>query len=218
MAQTPIDELIDAEALELLLQGNQGNPSSQTQSGPRKRLFNGDQPSQLTHDAFAEYYRQQWHLIAGHGDGQYVATRTPKDMNRIIQAIRQGSTRESILSEVRSTGASEEACMNSINLAARLLTMMKFGAVKHQAIPRHHINWDGGSLGDFVKDYLNVPPVLGCESIRLPKSFNAWSVELVGGIQVGFTDNLVDHLLLVEDDSKVLIFHHVCFLEYQTHG
>jgi len=214
MSHTSTDsELIDAHALELL----RGGSCTQGQSIPRKRLFNGDQPTQLAHDAFAEYYRQQWNLIAGHGDGQYVATQTPKDMDRVIERIRQGGTRGAILSDLRLTdpNASEEACLNSINLAARLITMMKFGVVKHQAVPRRHIHWDAGPLSNFVKDYWNVPPVLGCEPVRLPKSFNAWSVEMVGGIQVGFTDNIADHLLLVEDDSKVLIFHHASFLEYQ---
>ncbi|KAK0627397.1 hypothetical protein B0T14DRAFT_535243 [Immersiella caudata] len=159
-----------------------------------RRLFNGDRTAELTHDAFAEYYHQLWHLIAGHGDGQYVATQSPEELNRVVGLIRQGTARDAILFELRSTGAaSEEHCVNSINLAARLLTMIKFGVVQHQA------------------------PVLGCESTRLPKSFNAWTIEMIGGIRTGFTDNLADHLLLVEDDSKVLIFHHASFLEYQVH-
>ena len=58
-------------------------------------------------------------------------------------------------------------------------------------------------------------PTLSCEHVRLPKSFDAWSIEMVGGIEIAFTDNLADHLLLVEEDSKVLIFHHVSFLEVQ---
>jgi hypothetical protein len=205
MPHTPL-EPIDAYALELL---------DAVSSGQNNRLCNGDRTTELTHDAFAEYYRQQWHLIAGHGDGQYVATQTPEHLNHVVELIRQGTTREAILLELRSTGAPEEHCLNSINLAARLLTMMKFGVVKHQAVPRRHIHWDAGPLDDFVKDYLSTPPILGCESIRLPKSFNAWSIETIGGIQVGFTDNMADHLLLVEDDSKVLIFHHASFLEYQ---
>ncbi|KAL2171205.1 hypothetical protein VTG60DRAFT_3516 [Thermothelomyces hinnuleus] len=45
-------------------------------------------------------------------------------------------------------------------------------------------------------------------------SVDAWSIANVAGIEVAFTDNLVDHLRLVEDDTRLLIFQHASFLEY----
>jgi hypothetical protein len=52
--------------------------------------------------------------------------------------------------------------------------------------------------------------------VRLPKTFDAWAIERIGGISIQFTDNLADHLLLVNDDTTLLVFHHVAFLELQT--
>ncbi|KAK5656519.1 hypothetical protein OQA88_4496 [Cercophora sp. LCS_1] len=207
----PSLEFIDTHALELV-------ECFWHRSGSTKdRLFNGDRATQLSHETFREYYHQQWNLIAGHGDGQYVATSSPKDLVVLIDQIREGKARQDIMAELSaSTGAGEESCENSINLAARLLTMMKFGVVKHQAIPRRVLRWDEGDLDCFVKDYFDVTPALSFEHVRLPKAFNAWSIETIGGIQIGFTDNLADHLLLVEEDSKVLIFHHASFLESQA--
>ncbi|KAK4198528.1 hypothetical protein QBC40DRAFT_156709, partial [Triangularia verruculosa] len=55
---------------------------------------------------------------------------------------------------------------------------------------------------------------LECEAIKLPNSFDAWAVENLGGIMVGFTDNLADHLRLVRNGGAVLIFHHVSLLQF----
>ena len=38
----------------------------------------------------------------------------------------------------------------------------------------------------------------------------------MGGIKIRFDNNLADYLLLVKDDSKVLVIPYVSFLESQT--
>jgi hypothetical protein len=77
-------------------------------SGPRKRLFNGNQPSHLTHDAIADCL-----TIAINGISSQVM------MNCNIQAINQSGTRELILSESRSASALEEACAIWLRIATR---------------------------------------------------------------------------------------------------
>jgi hypothetical protein len=119
------------------------------------------------------------------------------------------------LREKMSADVSDEACYYSIDLAARLLLMVKIGVVKHQAIPRRCLAWTDGSLPEFVQGHFDEVPILNCDSVRLPKAFDAWSIATIGGIDIGFTDNLADYLLLVEDDTRVLIFHHASFLEWQ---
>ncbi|KAI1083068.1 hypothetical protein F5B20DRAFT_528415 [Whalleya microplaca] len=192
----------------------------QSESG-KQRLFNGDPVRYLTHDAYCKYCQQQWYLIAGHGDGRYVALRNDAEMEQLIHQIQNGRAREDILAGLKSQEinavsldqAREDACVNSINLAARLLLMLKFGVVKHEAVPKGYLSWEKGALADFVRDYFSSNPVLSCDRVRLPKTFNAWSLESIAGIEVNFTDNLADHLRLVDDDSKVLVFHHASFLE-----
>ncbi|KAK1463998.1 hypothetical protein CMEL01_12759 [Colletotrichum melonis] len=92
--------------------------------------------------------------------------------------------------------------------------MLKFGPVQGEAFPHHHLIWDTGCLRECIARYLDEGPRLDVKGVRLPKTFHAWSVVAIGGIQVEFTDNLADHLLLIEEESgiKVLIFHHVSFL------
>jgi hypothetical protein len=61
-------------------------------------------------------------------------------------------------------------------------------------------------------------PTVDCESTALGKTFDAWTVENEVGILVEFTDILADHLRLVKNDTTVLVFHHVSFLEAQESG
>jgi hypothetical protein len=183
-----------------------------------KVLFNGDPATDLNHDTYYEYYSGQWHLIADYSDGRYFALKTGTEVRELIQQIQAGKTREDLIASLQSrgpAGPSEEACNNAINLASRLLLMLKFGAIKHQAIPRRYLNWTTGSLEEFVKEYFGQPPLLNVERVKLPRAFNAWAIATIGGIAIEFTDNLADHLLLVEDDSKLKIFHHASFLECQ---
>ncbi|KAF3024926.1 hypothetical protein E8E14_013132 [Neopestalotiopsis sp. 37M] len=135
----------------------------------------------------------------------------------LVRQLRDNPDREDALAKLKSGTPvpDDEACENLLNLSGRLLLMLKFGIMKNQMLPRGHFNWTHGSLHDLVQEYLAPAPKLTHESTRLPKLFNAWSIAVVAGIKIGFTDNLADHLMLVDDDSKLMIFHHATFLELQ---
>ncbi|KAM7190953.1 hypothetical protein V8F33_009186 [Rhypophila sp. PSN 637] len=189
-----------------------------------KRLFNGDMASDLTHDAYCEYFQHQWQLVAGNADGRYVALKTVESMTQLIKDLstNTASERNNIIAAWKSKPAlahhsspSPESWNNSVDLAARLLLMLKVGVVTHQKVPRHCLSWKSASLRDFVHSHFNISPVLHDDHVRLPKTFDSWAISVIAGIEIDFTANLADHLLLVEDDSKLLIFHHFSFLECQ---
>lgn len=48
--------------------------------------------------------------------------------------------------------------------------------------------------------------------VKLPQTFTAAHLEKLGGIQVIWTSNLADHLLLKEDDTKLMLFHQLSIL------
>lgn len=55
------------------------------------------------------------------------------------------------------------------------------------------------------------------DSVTLKSQFKAQNLDEIGGIGIVWTDNLVDHLLLVENDTfSVCIFHHASFLKLQA--
>ncbi|KAL8387974.1 hypothetical protein RB595_009538 [Gaeumannomyces hyphopodioides] len=117
---------------------------------------------------------------------------------------------------------------NTVNLAARLFGIVRVGRIKHaissQHSPRRGLRWTDGSFSEFFAGRIfgrgRASPRLSCDGVQLPKAFDAWSLQMIGGIEVCPTDDLLDHLRLVEDvevddNIKVLIFHHASFLEYQ---
>ncbi|KAF2964625.1 hypothetical protein GQX73_g8954 [Xylaria multiplex] len=168
--------------------------------------------------AYAEYFRRQWYSMATDADGRYVATQKVDDIFQVVQLLIQGHHRNAIVSRLTQVNpiASASACNSSIDLAARLLLMLKIGVVKHQASPHLCLKWEKGNLQGFVRERFDKSPVLDAHRVKLPKSFDAWSISIVGGLKVEFTDNLADHLLLINDDTTVLLFHHASFLECQV--
>ncbi|CAJ2508037.1 Uu.00g092230.m01.CDS01 [Anthostomella pinea] len=137
-------------------------------------------------------------------------------VNRIKGGARYSELVSTILSHSPTTTG--EVCEQSINLAARLLAMVEIGRSKSELFAERVLSWTEGTLQDFLSDHFGTLPVLKDDLVRLPKSFDAWSLQAVGGIDIGFTDNLADHLLLIEDDMKVLIYHHASFLKHQKNG
>ncbi|RYC63502.1 hypothetical protein CHU98_g2720 [Xylaria longipes] len=199
----PVDEVIETFW---------GRPS------PHRRLFNGQQIQALDMSAYADYFQRQWYAIAADADGRHMVAQKVEDIFQIVQFLVQGLHRDSIVSRLNRNNptAAESACENSVDLAVRLFLMLKVGVVRHQANSPHCMKWENGNLSEFVRERFNKHPVLDCHHVRLTKSFDAWSISAIGGLKLEFTDNLADHLLLVDDDTTVLIFHHASFLECQT--
>ena len=64
-----------------------------------------------------------------------------------------------------------------------------------------------------VIDYLFPPTHMTLDVVKLPQSFTAMHLEKIAGIEIRWTSNLADHLLLRDDDTKLLLFHQVSILE-----
>jgi hypothetical protein len=190
----------------------------------------GSAPSHqnLCHLAYRHYYGSQWALAADR-DGTFLALKNPTDINELIDKLQSNASREELLAFTRDLATkrlgkeadvTDEQCQFSIDLAARLLLMMRVGFVDGQKSQLRYprLLWDlpDQSLGTFVTNYFEHDPVLDYSGVKFPKSFNAWSIENIGGIQIGFTENLADHLLLVED-TKVLVFPFTTFLRCQKY-
>ncbi|KAH9903982.1 hypothetical protein F4778DRAFT_75721 [Xylariomycetidae sp. FL2044] len=209
-------------AMRVTVHGNlERIPISETVNKWLGPLSSSQSTAHLDFSPYLEYYNRQWHMMATDAGGRYTTVKTPDDIINIMGLMLQGDSYESIISSLKTNGAgrgADDMFEYSVNLAVRLLLMLKMGTVKHQISPRRYLVWNSGSLAKFVSHHFEQPQVLDTPHVRLPKSFNAWSIEAIGGLQVEFTDNLADHLLLVDDDTKVLIFHHATFLECQRNS
>lgn len=167
---------------------------------------------------YETYCQTQWNYFA---QGRRRFEHHSHETTEIILMIQKDDVKESILTQLQNShqaeqkSISEHNCGHMIDFAARLIIPINIGTLPNEVNKRRHLKWNTGTLKNCITEYFNERPSLTFERLRLPKAFDVWSICKIGGITIRFTDNLADHLLLVEDDAVVLIFHHVTYLEQQ---
>ncbi|KAK0633899.1 hypothetical protein B0T14DRAFT_507999 [Immersiella caudata] len=186
------------------------NNATQTKIPPLPELVElafGRRPSSSSDlKPYYSYYQRQWGgFTARHGAGG--TSPTSKDFAEVVEQLKNGASRDKILANLEAKhqgkGCPSQALQDLVDLAACALTMVQPSSA-----------WTSGSLQHFLSIELLEEPTLECEAIKFHNSFDAWHVENLGGIVVEFTDNLADHLRLVNNGGAVLAFHHVSLLQF----
>jgi hypothetical protein len=170
-------------------------------------------------DPFFQYYTDHC-LDALHDRGRHTCARSHRDIIEIVQHLKDGLTRGEIRpllkSKLSKPMSNEDELLNSaIDLAASLLLMIEIGCLQYGFSGQKQLVWTQNSLESCVRDHFNHAPILGNESVKLEKMFNAWNLGRIGGIEIIWTTNLTDHLRMMGEDKKVAIFQHATFLENQ---
>jgi hypothetical protein len=93
--------------------------------------------------------------------------------------------------------------------------MIDFGSLQYGFSGRKQLVWGRSSLKEFIHDHFSIPPTLGHGHIKLEKMFTARNLGQIAGIEIVWTNNLADHLRIINKDEKLYIFYHASFLEYQ---
>ncbi|OCK87675.1 uncharacterized protein K441DRAFT_593237 [Cenococcum geophilum 1.58] len=164
------------------------------------------------------YYANQCRL-AVNDEGGHILARTHRDICDIVQYIRVDLTREEIKRHLGKKlpdpkpANHNELLDSSIDLAVRLLVMMEVGELQYGFISRNRLDWPEGSLRDFLRDYFK--KTTSGDYVRLERIFNARNLRRIAGIDIEWTSNIADHLLLIDGDTRVAIFHHAEFLKHQ---
>jgi hypothetical protein len=177
----------------------------------------------LNLEVYFRYYWQQADYFM-HDAVHHVLVRTHHDILKISEIFNQNLDRAEVQEKVCSQvfpgkGAGQDKSLNaSINLAVRLLLMVKVGDIPNGFSGYHSLQWDQGTLRQFLADQFAPRAAPLQERVRLEKGFTARNIERIAGIRLKWTDNLADHLRLFdsEDDELVVnIFHHASFLIMQ---
>ena len=181
-----------------------------------KQLHNGEASSKLSLDLYFDYYTDQCGL-AMHDGGRHISARTHQSIIDIVQHLKEPLSREALrqLLPMPNPPNETEKRDGSIDLAARLLLMIDFGSLRYGFSGRKQLVWDRSSLKEFVHDHFSVPLTLSHGHVKLEKTFNARNLGQIAGIEIVWTNNLADHLRMIDEDKKLYIFHHASFLEYQ---
>lgn len=180
-----------------------------------------DPAADSSQQTYETYCQTQWNYFAqGRQNFEYHYN----EIAELFRMFRAEEVKERMLIQLnesrlaRQKPSSEHSCHHTINFVARLITAINIGTLPNEVNKRRHLTWNTGTLRDLVAGYFSEPQVLTFERLRLPKAFDAWNLCKIGGIKIRFTDNLADHLLLVDDDAVVLVFHHVNYLKQQGQG
>ena len=137
---------------------------------------------------------------------------------------KQDSTREEVATTVMQNSVisnSESLARTLVDLAAGLWLMLSIGKYPGDISYDEPIVWgdyerlaeasyesDKGLINRSFSLHYN-----STDLVKLPQAFTAAHLEQIGGIKVIWTSNLADHLLLKDDDTKLMLFHQVSILQ-----
>jgi len=151
------------------------------------------------------------HLLEGTADRETIRKLRQDEMKRSELA------RKTLANRFRLPG-NDAAMDDLIVLGVRILTMMTLaGSTLSSEKPRSAclLPWNTGSFQNAVHSYFKQPPeiVLKADDTIIGVGLTFYNIERVSGIKMVPTDNLLDHLLLVDEDKKMRVFHHASFLK-----
>ncbi len=175
---------------------------------------------QHSFDSFFEYYTQQC-AAALHDGGSQMMIRTHQDLIDNIDELRDiQATRSSLKTRLRArlrsseTGDSNRLLCDAIDLGARIWLMTSIGTFRNIVGPAQRtLQWkDDENLRTLLsREYFHQTDLK--DQVKLERLFNARTIVRIAGIKITWTGNLADHLRLLDDDTRVVIFHHASFLK-----
>ena len=176
---------------------------------------------------FFAHYEGFVNLALDSRHGETLRQQTLRDLICTVEQIRDSDPRGAVRQEVLkslSRGCKdhseecEEAADSFLALAVRTLLMCNIGVIGDELQHERHLSWDDGTIPDLMKKDFTRGHKLK-EIFRLEKAFQARNLERLGGIEVLWTENLLEHLRLYDpsDESgpyRLSIFYHAGFLEH----
>ncbi|KAJ4983254.1 hypothetical protein SVAN01_11267 [Stagonosporopsis vannaccii] len=173
-------------------------------------------------DAYWKFYAEECERALG-DDGSNILVRTHQDIIDTVLSLNSGHLRQEIQDTLRQKLSRPhqnelELLDRAIDLSASLLLMVDVGEVPHVFSGRRRLEWTSGTLRECVALGFERRPSLEHKGIKLERTFSAPSLARFAGIKIEPTTNLLDHLRLTNDDTKLHVFHHASFLNHQLNG
>jgi hypothetical protein len=165
---------------------------------------------------YLEYYRKEC-CHALHDAGRHVICRKHSDIIEIAKEILDGRSKESLKNQ-HGSDSTEPKPQNldtridaSIDLTARLVSMIDIGPLQFGVSAGRKFTWESGSLQDLINRHFTQPADREA-NVRLERNFKGCNLRRNAGIKIVWTSNLADHLRIT--DEEVAIFHHASFLKH----
>ena len=106
----------------------------------------------------------------------------------------------------------------SIRLVVRLFAMVDTGPTSgnrtHGPSPLPWVDDNTSLKAVLAKHFITSSNVSG--NTKFDEDFTAFNLQRLAGLEIRWTDNLADHLRLIENDRTLCIFHHATFLRHEN--
>jgi hypothetical protein len=176
--------------------------------------------------AFFVYYTDECNSALFY-DGN-ATIETHQDLVDIAQKLQDGCKQDEITRDIvelykkttrkaRTEDQMKNMAEGSLKLAVRLVAMVDIGSISPNYIQGYTcLGWSDPhqNLQTFLRDrFKENASVLGFS--KFGRLFNARNLQRYAGLKIRWTDNLNNHLRLVDEDTTLCVFHHVTFLKGQ---
>ncbi|GFF31107.1 hypothetical protein IFM58399_02777 [Aspergillus lentulus] len=178
-----------------------------------QQFSNGVRSYEIELDAYFRFYIASCARTL-HYSGGHMSVQTHRQLMDIAQQLRSGCSRDTIRNSISPPDSLYQADA-TIDLAAQLLLMLNFRSPPYAISGTEKVLWAEGALESSIQQHFSPEQALIDTAVTLDAEFTGYNIEKVAGIEIFWTDNLADHLRLIEGETKVAIFHHVTFLECQ---
>lgn len=167
-------------------------------------------------------YFQDWYDQQCRDCAQNVSIRTHGDLAKVVGYLQEeNATLNSVFGKIRLElyeSVKTSQLEASVILALRVCCAVSIGEIEGSYPPGQILPWPGNPDAA-ISEQINskfAPQSLTDEVVKLPRLFNAKNVTKIAGIQVCWTSNLADHLLMRDDESKITVFHYASILKLQS--
>lgn len=175
-------------------------------------------------NAYFHYYTTECQNTIRFQRGTYTFVREHKDITEIAKQLEDCVSKEEIKQSLfsldtqqRSEERKGQMAEGSVRLVARLVSMVDIGPIPHGLQGRPPLPWDNerSDLKSFLANYFEKSST-DSGSIKFGDDFTALNLRRIAGIEIYWTNNLADHLRMIDNDTKLCIFHHATFLKWHN--
>ncbi|KAK5657853.1 hypothetical protein OQA88_2926 [Cercophora sp. LCS_1] len=180
----------------------------------------GKQFDAIDLNPYLEYYSTRYLRSAREG-GTHISIKSHSEIVDIAMEILKDATRTELCTSLGSPPDDVDIdrrtkAEKTVDMCASLLLMAEVGVPEYRFIGASFLSWSGPqTLRQAIGQHFRPEKVLQPDNLRMGKIFTARNLVYIGGIKVKWTNNIVDHLLLADDDQSVMVFHQVGFLRSQ---
>lgn len=176
-------------------------------------------------NAYVAYYDNECAVVSA-GNGRHTTIRTHQNVIDIAKELENGGTKSDLKKALialdtknRTKKTMEIMAEGSIRLGVRLVAMVDVGPICQEPnrLPAYTpLSWsdERHDLKTLLSNHFQEGTAVS-DSSKIGSLFNVLNIRRYTGLKIRWTDNLANHLRLVDDDTTLCIFHHVTFLKHQ---